>query len=115
MLIRIGEEEFYRQVIRRAQFDIEVRIELIFVIVSRQHRGVVDTAPCSLRARNDKCCIGVLRVQKIERHRIYVRAVRGHSHASESPSLAAKSRSQACCRADQRYGRNTQYTNAACP
>src|SRR6266478_6061668 len=85
-----------------------VHPDVVIVIVSRQHRGVVDTAPCSLRARNDKCSIGVLRVQKTERHWIYVRAVRGHSHASECPSLAAECRSQGCWRADQWYGRKTQ-------
>src|SRR6266481_3494824 len=66
VLIRVGKEELHRQLIRRAHVDVEVCIELVFVIVSRHHCGVVDTAPRSLRARDYKCSIGVLRVQQVE-------------------------------------------------
>src|SRR5207253_9677450 len=90
VLIRVREEEFHRQVIRRAQGNVEVCIELVFVVVPRQHHRVVDTAPRSLRARAYKCAIGVLRVQQIEPYRIHVRSVRGHGYTAECPGLAAE-------------------------
>src|SRR5713101_1849953 len=113
VLIRVGKEELHRQVIRRAQVDVEVCIELVFVIVSRHHCGVVDTTPRSLRSRYYKCAIGVLRVQQLERYRIYIRTVRGHRHTSECPGLAAEYSSKRGWRADLRYRRKAQRSNTA--
>src|SRR5713101_2153815 len=107
VLIRVGKEELHRQLIRRAHVDVEVCIELVFVIVSRHHCGVVDTAPRSLRARDYKCSIGVLRVQQVERYLVNIRTVRGHRHTSEYPGLAAEYSSKRGWCAGKRYGRKT--------
>ena len=87
VLIGVGKKEFYRQAIGRAQIEIEVGIELVFIVVSRHHRGIVDTAPRGLRARDNKCSIGVLRVQQIERYWIDIRAVGGYGYTSKRPGL----------------------------
>src|SRR5712664_3836022 len=113
VLIRVREKEFHRQAIRRAQSNVEVCIELVFVIVSRQHCGVVDTASRGLGARVYKCAIGVLRVQQLERYRVYIRAVRGHGYTSECPGFAAEYSSKRGWCADLRYWRKAQRSNTA--
>src|SRR5258708_34278695 len=44
VLVRVREKEFRRQTIRRAQIEVGVCIELVFVVATRNHRRVVDTA-----------------------------------------------------------------------
>src|SRR5713226_5972218 len=108
VLIRVREKKFHRQTIRRAQSNVEVCIELVFVIVSRHHCGVVENARRSLRARDYKCSIGVLRVQQLERHRVNIRAIRGHGHTSEYPGFAPEYGSKRGWRAAQWNGGKSQ-------
>src|SRR6266478_3040039 len=113
VLIRVGEKQFQRQAIRLAQIDVQVCIELVFVVVSRQHCGVVDTTPRGLRARDYKCAIGVLRVQQLERYRVNIRAVLGHGQTSECPGFAPEYSSKRGWCADLRYRRKAQRSNTA--
>src|SRR5258708_37972631 len=107
-LIGVREKELHRQAIRRAQSNVEVCIELVFVIVSRHHCGVVDTSPRSLRARDYKCSIGVLRVQQLERYRVNIRAIRGHGHTSECSGFAPEYSSKGGWVRDRWIGWKTQ-------
>ena len=43
VLVRVREKEFHRQAIGRPQVEVEVCIELVFVVATRHHRRVVDT------------------------------------------------------------------------
>src|SRR5713226_979755 len=113
VLIRVREKEFHRQAIRRAQSNVEVCIELVFVVVSRQHRRVIDTVPRSLRARDYERSIGVLCVQQLEGHRVNIRAIRGHRHTSEYSRFAAEYSSKRGWSADLRYRRKAQRSNTA--
>src|SRR5207302_3566002 len=113
VLIGVGKEELHRQLIRRAQVDVEICIELVFVIVPRQNCGVVHTATRSLRTWDDKCSIWVLRVQKIERYRVNIRAIRGYGHASECPGFASECSSKRGWCASLRYRRKAQRANTA--
>src|SRR6266852_6086745 len=113
VLSRDREKTFPRQAIRHAQIKVEVCIELVFVVVSRQHCGVVDTAPRGLRTRDYKCAIGVLRVQQLERYRVNIRAVLGHGQTSECPGFAPEYSSKRGWCADLRYRRKAQRSNTA--
>src|SRR5271166_1127076 len=105
MLIRVREEELHSQVVSRAQAEVEVGIELIFVVVSGHDCGVVNSVSRGLWTWNHECSIGILRVQQVERDRIYVRAVRSHCHTSKCPGLTPEYCSEGRLRADQGNGR----------
>jgi hypothetical protein len=53
-LIRVRPEEFRRQLIGLAQYLVEIRVELVFVVASWQYSRVVDATTRDLRARNHK-------------------------------------------------------------